>query len=76
MSACAAPRPAPEIRVACAPMQYFTPAAKPVPPEKGLREFLLYVDELSLSWDNLYIDRLKARAIILEGLEVTYNGAD
>jgi hypothetical protein len=33
-----------------------------------MREFLLYVDELSLSWDNLYIDRLTAGKIIEEGL--------
>jgi hypothetical protein len=41
--------------------------AKPQPPKKGMGEFLLYVDELSLSWDNLYFDRLTAGKLIEEG---------
>jgi hypothetical protein len=42
-------------------MAYFTDVAKPRPPREGMREFLEYVNDLSLSWDMLYEDRLKAR---------------
>jgi hypothetical protein len=35
-----------------------------------MREFLLYVDELSSSWDMLYMDRLKAGEFVFgEGKE-------
>jgi hypothetical protein len=50
-------------------MEYFAPVSKPKPPREGMREFLLYVDELSVSWDNLYEDRTRAGEIIREGLK-------
>jgi hypothetical protein len=42
---------------------------KPVPPRQGEAAFLKYVDELSVSWDNLYKDRLKAGAYLEETLQ-------
>jgi hypothetical protein len=46
------------------PSAYFVEVAKPMPPRTGMKEFLVYVDELSVSWDNLYADRLKAGAYL------------
>ena len=66
--ACAKPQ-APEFRVACAPMEYFSDVKKFVPPKTGLSDFLIYADALSVSWDNLYLDRLRARKIMEETLE-------
>ena len=60
--------PPPEVRVACAPMEYFADVKKPVPPKTGRSDVLIYADALSVSWDNLYLDRLNARQIIGEGL--------
>jgi hypothetical protein len=40
--------------------EYFVPVLKPIPPKRGEKEFLDYVLKLSDSWDNLYIDRMKA----------------
>jgi hypothetical protein len=45
-------------------MAYFADVTKPLPPRRGMREFLIYVNDLSVSWDNLYADRLKAREIM------------
>jgi hypothetical protein len=55
-------------------MQYFVPVKKPVPPVKGMAGFLLYVDELSVSWDNLHADRMKAREAIIRGLSPGKDG--
>jgi hypothetical protein len=40
--------------------------AKPRPPRAGEAAFLKYVGELSASWDNLYTDRMKAKAYLQE----------
>jgi hypothetical protein len=42
-------------------MAYFVDVQKPFPPPGGMQEFLMYVDELSESWNALYMDRMKAR---------------
>jgi hypothetical protein len=63
-SGCAARVPAGTACPAVPPAAYFADVAKPVPPRRGMKEFLIYVDDLSSSWDNLYIDRMKAREIM------------
>jgi hypothetical protein len=65
MNGCAAP-PLVVPKTPCVPAAYFVPVLKPVPPKKGEAAFLKYVDELSTSWDNLYLDRLKAWEVINE----------
>jgi hypothetical protein len=48
------------------PAAYFGEVSKPVPPRRGQAEFLEYVYELSLSWDLLYGDRLRAGEYLKE----------
>jgi hypothetical protein len=69
-SACAVrPRPVPDVHVACAPLTYFVDVYKPVPKGDSFRDLEEWAVKISRSWDNLYIDRLKARTIIEEGLK-------
>jgi hypothetical protein len=52
--------PPTELRLVVPSQQYFVPVVKPFPPREGELAFYAYVLKLSDSWDNLYIDRLKA----------------
>jgi hypothetical protein len=61
MIACAKLQPCPEAVIVKPSAAYFVPVLKPMPPPQGEKEFYDYVLKLSESWDNLYIDRMKAR---------------
>jgi hypothetical protein len=82
LGGCAASQPSIRETVYAAPSPaYFTPVAKPAPPKAYLegdpsrplteaeRLLLPYLSKLSESWDNLYLDRMKAAREIEEGLK-------